>query len=124
MIEPLPLSGADLQLARALADAATIAVVQDHASRKAADRELHLQHALTSRTAVEQAKGMIAERSQVDMDQAFAALRGYARNSNRRLTEVAEAVVAGTIAIASIAAPRRTPAHAAKSRSAAQPRLQ
>ena len=44
MSEPLPLSDADVQLARALADVATIAVVQDHATRASASREGHLRH--------------------------------------------------------------------------------
>ena len=109
MREPLPLSDADVQLAQALADVATIAVVQDHANRAALSRETRLQHALTSRTVIEQAKGMIAERAQVDMDRAFADLRAYARTSNRRLTEVAAAVVSGWLSIASITAKRRLP---------------
>ena len=52
--------------------------------------------ALNSRVVIEQAKGVIAERRQVDMDQSFALLRGTARTSNRRLSELARAVVDGT----------------------------
>ena len=96
MSEPGGLTDTDIALAQALADVASIAIVQDQAMRDATIREGHLQHALTSRIAIEQAKGMIAEHNQVDMDEAFARLRSYARNSNRRLTDVAEAVVAGT----------------------------
>jgi GAF domain-containing protein len=109
MSEPVALSDADVQLAQALADVASIAVVQDHATRAAVTRESQLQHALTSRTVIEQAKGMIAERAQVAMDRAFADLRTYARSSNRRLTEVAEALVAGTLSIAAITSKRRVP---------------
>ena len=107
MSEPLALSAAEIALAQALADVASIAIVQDQAIRQAAIREGHLQHALTSRIAIEQAKGMIAEHSDVDMDEAFGRLRGFARNNNRGLTEVAEALVAGTLKIDEVTA-RRT----------------
>ena len=93
MSEPMELSASDLALAQALADVASIAIIQDQATRDAAIREGHLQHALNSRIVIEQAKGMIAERGQTDMDEAFARLRAYARNHNRRLTEVAEELV-------------------------------
>ena len=108
MSEAGGLTDSDVALAQALADVASIVIVQDQATRDASIREGHLQHALTSRIAIEQAKGMIAENNQVDMDEAFARLRTYARNHNRRLTDVAEAVVAGTTHVREIsAAPRR-----------------
>jgi GAF domain-containing protein len=97
--EPVGLSEAEIALAQALADVASIAIVQDMATREAAIREGHLQHALNSRIVIEQAKGMIAERAGVDMDDAFARLRSFARNNNRGLTEVAEGLVDGSIAV-------------------------
>jgi transcriptional regulator with GAF, ATPase, and Fis domain len=103
------LTDSDVALARALADVASIVIVQDQATRDASIREGHLQHALTSRIAIEQAKGMIAENNQVDMDEAFARLRTYARYNNRRLTDVAEAVVAGTTHVREISAAPRPP---------------
>lgn len=96
------LTAIDVALAQSLADFASIALVQDQATRDAATREGHLQHALASRIAIEQAKGMIAERRRVDMDEAFSRLRSYARNNNRHLTEVAEAIVATTLPIDSM----------------------
>jgi hypothetical protein len=39
---------------------------------------------------IEQAKGMVAERAGLNMEQAFSALRAYARNHNLRLAAVAE----------------------------------
>ncbi len=110
MSEPVGLSDAEIALAQALADVASIAIVQDQATRQAAIREGHLQHALISRISIEQAKGMIAERSNLDMDEAFARLRAFARNNNRGLTEVAEALVAGTLSIDAISPARPTAA--------------
>ncbi len=97
--EPVGLSEGEVALAQALADVASIAIVQDMATREAAIREGHLQHALNSRIVIEQAKGMIAERGKVDMHDAFTRLRRFARNNNRGLTEVAEELVAGTLGI-------------------------
>lgn len=109
MSEPVALPATDVALAQALADVASIAVVQDQATRLAAVREGHLQHALTSRIAIEQAKGMLAEHSNVDMDQAFNRLRAHARNNNLGLTLVAEQIVAGTLSVLTVAGPRRPP---------------
>ena len=109
MSEPVRLSDAEIALAQALADVASIAMVQDQATRQAAIREGHLQHALISRVVIEQAKGMIAERTSVDMDEAFQRLRKYARDNNRGLTEVAEAMVAGALAVDDVSERRQTP---------------
>jgi GAF domain-containing protein len=102
MTEPVALSVADIDLAQALADVASIAIMQDQAARDAAEREARLQHALNSRIAIEQAKGMLAEHGGVDMDEAFTRLRRYARHHNRRLTEVAESLVTGHLEITEI----------------------
>lgn len=107
--EPGGLSDEQVALAQALADVASITIVQDQATRDATIREGHLQHALTSRIAIEQAKGMLAERNNIDMDQAFSRLRIYSRNNNLGLTSVAEAVVAGTIGINEITAQKTPP---------------
>ncbi len=99
---PTSLSTTDIALAQALADVASIAIVQDNATRQAAIRESQLRHALDSRIAIERAKGMIAGRHDVDMDVAFSRLRAFARNNNRGLTEVAESLVAGTLTVDSV----------------------
>lgn len=85
------LNADDLNLAQALAHVATVALVSGNA---AADRERlsqQLQTALNSRVFIEQAKGVIAEYSNVSMDEAFAMLRTYARDHNLKLTDVAQA---------------------------------
>jgi GAF domain-containing protein len=99
---PVALTTADINLAQALADVASIAIIQDQAARDAAIREGRLQHALNSRIAIEQAKGMLAEHSTIDMDEAFKRLRGYARSHNRGLTEVSEALVAGQLRVSEL----------------------
>ena len=103
MTERVGLSATDIALAQALADVASIAIIQNQAALDAADREARLQQALNSRVAIEQAKGMLAEHAGVDMDEAFNRLRRFARNHNRRLTEVAESLVAGRVKVADIA---------------------
>lgn len=91
--KPGPLNEADLRLAQALADVATIALIQD---RAAADKNLvneQLQHALDSRVVLEQAKGVLSYSSDLDMSAAYAALRQYARDHNLKLTDLSRALV-------------------------------
>jgi GAF domain-containing protein len=83
------LTAADLRLAQALADLATVGVLHQRNSMLAEQ----LQSALNSRIVIEQAKGIIAERHQVDFDTAFARLRKYARDHNLRLSDAALWVV-------------------------------
>jgi GAF domain-containing protein len=87
--EPVALVARDVALAQALADVASISIIQDEATRQATIREGQLQHALTSRIAIEQAKGALSQSSGYDMAQCFDLLRDYARRNNRRLTDVA-----------------------------------
>lgn len=90
---PGPLNEADLRLAQALADVATVALIQD---RAASDKNIvneQLQKALDSRVILEQAKGVLSYGGDLDMPEAFAALRHYARDHNIKLTELATAVV-------------------------------
>jgi transcriptional regulator with GAF, ATPase, and Fis domain len=83
----------DLRLGQALAYVAAVAVVQERAAADGVLVSAQLQRALDSRVVLEQAKGVLAQRAGLDMDQAFAALRRYARDHNLRLTDVATAVV-------------------------------
>jgi AmiR/NasT family two-component response regulator len=53
-----------------------------------------LQRALDSRVVIEQAKGVLAERYRISVDDAFALLRRSARNHRLRLHGLATAVVA------------------------------
>ena len=78
---------------QALADIATITILQHHASLEAQVLNDQLTQALQSRIVIEQAKGVLAEAAHLGMGDAFERLRGYARSHNLRLTEVAQAVV-------------------------------
>jgi GAF domain-containing protein len=94
--QPGALDGDTIRLAQALADVATIGLLQARAIRQRDTLAEQLQTAVNSRVVIEQAKGVIAERRHVDMDQSFTLLRGTARTSNRRLSELARAVVDGS----------------------------
>lgn len=106
---PGPLDEADARVGQALADVATIAILQERAIRHQELLAEQLQHALTSRVVIEQAKGILAERGNLDMDQAFDRLRRHARNTNTRLTDLARGIVDGTLDSAAALAlqPRR-----------------
>jgi GAF domain-containing protein len=91
-----------LQAARAFADIATIAILQYRATTRSQELIDQLNTALNTRVVIEQAKGIVSERQQVDMERAFATLRQHARNHNMRLSDVAAAVVAGTLKASSL----------------------
>ena len=84
-----PFGPAELRLGQALADVATIGLLQERNVRRSETISEQLQAALNSRVVIEQAKGKIAERHGLDMDQAFTLLRDHARNTNQRLTDLA-----------------------------------
>jgi hypothetical protein len=92
-----PMAEADVVVARGFAHLATLSIVQHRASIQAQVVNDQLSGALISRIVVEQAKGVISERAGVDLAEAFSRLRGYARHSNQRLTDVAQAAVDGTL---------------------------
>ena len=93
MVHPREVPPRDRQLAQALADVATIGILQQRSLHRSHVLSEQLQTALTSRIAIEQAKGILAERNNLTMDQAFEALRRHARDNNLKLTDVATSVV-------------------------------
>lgn len=97
VVEPRQLTDDDVRLGQALSDIACIAIFQQRATQSSAAREEQLQDALNSRVVIEQAKGIIGERGDMRMDEAFARLRRYARSNNLRLADVAAGVVAATV---------------------------
>ncbi|CAB4557453.1 MAG: ANTAR domain-containing protein [Actinomycetes bacterium] len=94
-----------LRAARAFADVATIAILQYRAISRSHELVDQLNTALNRRIVIEQAKGVVAEREHVDMEGAFEALRQHARDHNLRLSDVAAAVVAGSLR-PTVASPR------------------
>lgn len=60
---------------------------------------------MRSRVIIEQAKGMLAERSQVDVNEAFVRMRAHARESTRRLGEVAQDLIDGRLDAAALPEP-------------------
>jgi hypothetical protein len=98
-----PLSSADITVAQSLAHAASIAVLHDHAALDSRSIIGQFQHALNSRVAIEQAKGVLAERAGITMDEAFARLRTHARSHNLKLTSLAAALVERTLSQAELA---------------------
>ncbi|TVZ04783.1 ANTAR domain-containing protein [Trebonia kvetii] len=96
---PDGLSPSDVVAATALVDVATIGILQERAVRHHEVVAGQLQLALNSRVIIEQAKGILAERLRVSPDEAFVMLRGYARDHNHPLTELAGDVIRGTARI-------------------------
>jgi transcriptional regulator with GAF, ATPase, and Fis domain len=86
----------DVRVGQALADVATISLLHERNVRRSDILNEQLQTALNSRVVIEQAKGKLAERLGLDMDQAFSLLREYARARNLRLSDLAQAFIDGT----------------------------
>jgi GAF domain-containing protein len=90
---PGPLPDSDLALGQALADVATIGILQERAIRRGEVVNEQLQTALNNRVVIEQAKGVLAERGGLSMESAFDRLRKHARGTNQKLSLVARRVV-------------------------------
>lgn len=86
------LSESDRRIGQALADVATIGILQHRGSEHAATITSQLQTALNSRVLIEQAKGILAERGDLTMDSAFEAMRTHARRSHQRLSDLARSI--------------------------------
>jgi GAF domain-containing protein len=84
---------------QALADVATIAILQARAAQDAARLAGQLEHALESRVMVEQAKGILSERLGIDPELAFSRLRRHARQHHLHLAELASRVVDGSFTL-------------------------
>jgi GAF domain-containing protein len=83
----------EVHLVQALADVATIGLLQERSIRRAEVLTEQLQAALNSRIVIEQAKGAVAQTHRITVDEAFGLMRGYARRNRRRLSEVAQGLV-------------------------------
>ena len=92
-----------VRVGQALADVATIGLLNERSMRHRDTLNEQLQTALNSRVIIEQAKGKLAERLGIDVDQAFMLLRDQARDRNQHLSELARAFVDGTQAVTATA---------------------
>ena len=92
----LPLDPTGVKVVQAMADIATIAILQERAISSAETLGEQLQGALNSRIVIEQAKGVISRDHDVTVDAAFAALRAHSRNHHIRLVDLAHDVVNGS----------------------------
>ncbi|MGI8808479.1 MAG: ANTAR domain-containing protein [Acidimicrobiales bacterium] len=96
------MSEIDVVAAQALADVATITILQHRAVSDAQALNVQLTQALNTRVLIEQAKGVVAEAAHLDMEQAFGRLRRHARNHNLRLTDVANAISTKALPVAAL----------------------
>jgi transcriptional regulator with GAF, ATPase, and Fis domain len=124
------LPGHDRRLAQALTDLASVAMLQDATLRASETILAPLQDAVNNRAVIERAKGLVAEAGGLDMDEAFARLRTFARSRQSRLAEIAQELVDGTLKAPALiessqvipGAPNRTaPGPARKSAARKQP---
>ncbi|MFD9904427.1 ANTAR domain-containing protein [Streptomyces sp. NPDC059063] len=95
--EDAPITDEGLVLAQSLADVVAVVLLRDRELRQSLLLTDQLTHALSSRLAIEQAKGVIATRKSLTMDEAFALLRGHARSHQRKIAEAARDVVEGRL---------------------------
>lgn len=96
---PGPLDADRADLARTLAGAAALGVLQRRTRHHHARLAAQLQTALDRRVPVEQAKGLLAERFHVPVDVAFDLLRTHARAQRLRVADLALALLAGTASV-------------------------
>ena len=101
---PGVLTDTDIALGQALADIATIGILQERAIRRGEVLTEQLQLALNNRVIIEQAKGVLGQKGTLGMQDAFERLRIYARARNLRLSEVARQVVETDLATEVLAA--------------------
>ena len=94
-VSPGALSDDDMRLGRALADVATVGILQQRILSARDILAEQLQGALNSRVLIEQAKGVLAGRSGLSVDQAFVLMRGHARSTGAHLRTVADDIITG-----------------------------
>src|SRR5690348_3123451 len=105
-----PLDADKVRLGQALADVSTIGLLQQRAIHRRDVVTEQLQTALNSRVLIEQAKGLLAERLHINVDDAFTILRNAARSHNRPLSSLAQAIVEGTEQLPTVvSSPRPSP---------------
>lgn len=95
--DPRALGDDDIKVVQAMADIATIGILQERSIRDAHAFSTQLELALESRVVIEQAKGIVSERSHLSVDDAFEQIRSFARAHNRLLSETARQIIDGSL---------------------------
>jgi hypothetical protein len=96
------LSEDEVAVGQAMADVATIGLLQE---RSVLQKDLlveQLQTALNSRVLIEQAKGVLSERAQIAIEEAFTVMRAQARGRGITLTTIATEILNGTYTTADL----------------------
>jgi GAF domain-containing protein len=88
-----PQTEAEIRTAKAVADIATIGILQQRALRDARSLAAQLEHALSSRTVIEQAKGVLMARTGIGAREAFEVLRRHSRTHNRSVHRLAQDLI-------------------------------
>ncbi|WP_433719105.1 GAF and ANTAR domain-containing protein [Actinoplanes sp. CA-051413] len=83
-----------IQLAQRFAGYATVALANAHLHDSTTNLAQHMQAAMESRAVIEQAKGIIMGERRCSADEAFVVLTRISQDSNRKLRDVAAALVA------------------------------
>ncbi|HTL84787.1 MAG TPA: GAF and ANTAR domain-containing protein [Acidimicrobiia bacterium] len=94
----------DIKVVQAMADIATIGILQERSIRDAHAFSTQLELALESRVVIEQAKGIVAERNHMSVDDAFDQIRRFARAHNRLLSETARQIIDGSLQVDALTA--------------------
>jgi GAF domain-containing protein len=95
--QPRDWSAEDLRVATILASIATGYLAHASAARQQQRTAEQLQQALNTRIIIEQAKGVLAVKREITVDEAFLTLRRYAREHGARIHDVCRAVVTGDL---------------------------
>jgi GAF domain-containing protein len=107
--DPGTMEPADVHLIQAVADVATIGLLQERAIHRGEVLTEQLQSALNSRIVIEQAKGVIAQMYGTTVDTAFEMIRTYCRRNHLRLSQVAHDIVAEPSATPDLTPPPKPP---------------
>lgn len=107
--DPGELGSDELIVAQALADVATIGILQHRAASESHLVAEQLQYALNSRVVIEQAKGVLSAGAGLEMDEAFSVLRKYSRDHNQRLVDVASQVAGRSLDVSTVISGPATP---------------
>ena len=103
LLTPGGIDGEAEAVVQAMADVATIGLLQQRELDRAHAVEGQLQRALQTRIGIEQAKGIISEQMGISMDEAFTLLRGYSRDHNQKLHDTSRDIVRGVLSAGDLA---------------------